>query len=306
MSDIYDTAIIGGGPAGITAGIYARRMGLNAVIVEKSAFGGYLHYTDKIENYPGFSKPIEGAELAKQMTAQLFKYKIEREHKEVKGIKKAQENFLLQTNGGENILAKTVIVATGSNPGELGVSGEDEYKGKGVSYCAMCDGRLFKDKTIAVIGGGDGALKEALFLTNFVEKLYLLHDLPVWQAESYLLDKASSSDKIELHLNTEVVKIVGEQVVTRVETTDPRTGKSGFFEVNGVFIFIGRGPASEFVQDLVDVDEDGYIIVDEKMETSIEGIYAVGDVRSGSIKQIATAVGDGAVAANSVYALLNL
>ncbi|RDV84772.1 thioredoxin-disulfide reductase [Ammonifex thiophilus] len=294
----YDLVIVGGGPAGLTAGIYAARARVKALIIERALAGGKLTSVDLIENYPGFPEPISGAELSSRMEEQVRRLGVPIKNADVAEVKVSPDGFVLRTRD-EEITARTVIWATGSGPSPLGVPGEDRLRGRGVSYCAICDGFFFRDQEVAVVGGGDSAVQEALYLTRFVKKVYLIHRRDTFRATPILLEQLEANSKIEKIVNTVVKEIKGEEGVTGLELEEVTTGKQSFLPVSGVFIYVGVKPASHLVQDLVDLDRHGYIITDEKMATRTPGLFAAGDVRQKPLRQIVTAVADGAVAAMS-------
>lgn len=294
----YDLVIVGGGPAGLTAGIYAARAKVQALIIERALAGGKLTSVDLIENYPGFPEPISGAELSSRMEEQVRRLGVPIKNADVAEVKVLPDGFVLRTRD-EEITAKTVIWATGSGPSPLGVPGEDRLRGRGVSYCAICDGFFFRDQEVAVVGGGDSAVQEALYLTRFVKKVYLIHRRDTFRATPILLEQLEANPKIEKIVNTVVKEIKGEERVTGLELEEVTTGKQSFLPVSGVFIYVGVKPASHLVQDLVDLDRHGYIITDEKMATRTPGLFAAGDVRQKPLRQIVTAVADGAIAAMS-------
>lgn len=293
---VYDLAIIGAGPAGLTAGIYAARARMKAVIIERGASGGKVLTADKIENYPGFPEPIPGAELVEKMEAQTRRLGVEFKSLDVAEIRREGEGFILRTMQGD-VEARTIILATGSGPSPLGVPGEDRLRGRGVSYCAICDGFFFRDQKVAVVGGGDAAVHEAVYLTRFVEKVYLIHKRDALRATKIVQEQLNADPKVEVILNAEVKEILGENEVTGIKIQDTVSGTQKDLQVNGVFVYVGVKPASYLVKDLVDLDPRGYIITNENMATKTPGLFAAGDVRAKSLRQIVTAVSDGAIAA---------
>ncbi|MEJ2627261.1 MAG: thioredoxin-disulfide reductase [bacterium] len=292
----YDILILGGGPAGLTAGIYAGRAQLKVALLEKLAPGGQVAVTEWIENYPGFEEGVSGAELMQRTQKQAKKFGLEFltgtiTDIDIKGaVKKVKTNQ-------EEYQAKAIIISTGTEHKLLGVPGEEKFNGRGVSYCATCDGPFFKDKDIVVVGGGNSGIQEGLYLTRFVHSIKLVEFLDHLNAEKILQHKAQESNKFTFFLNHKVLSINGEQKVTSVSVEDRKTGKSKELQADGVFIWVGMIPNTEFLQGTVELDEYGYIITDEKMQTSIPGVYAAGDVRKKDIHQIVTALGDGAIAA---------
>ncbi|MGO0123342.1 thioredoxin-disulfide reductase [Desulfothermobacter acidiphilus] len=294
----YDLVIVGGGPAGLTAGIYAARAKIQTLIIERALAGGKLTSVDLIENYPGFPEPITGGELSLRMAEQVKRLGVPIKNADVAGVQLQEKGFELRMRGGE-MMARALIWATGSGPSPLGVPGEDRLRGKGVSYCAICDGFFFRDQEVAVVGGGDSALQEAIYLTRFVQKVYLIHHRDRFRATPILQEQVEDNPKIEKILNSEVKEIKGVQEVTGVELEEVTTGQHRFLPVKGVFIYVGVKPASQLVRDLVDLDRHGYIATDERMATRTPGLFAAGDVRQKSLRQIVTAVADGAIAAMS-------
>jgi len=299
-----DLCIIGAGPAGITAAIYALRAGIDIAIVERFAPGGQIINTFEVENYPGFAEPVMGAELVSAMEQQAKRLGAQIDNKEIISISKSGGNFICQCADGTSIESRSVIVATGSRYKKLGIPGEIEYTGKGVSYCATCDGAFFRGKKVAVIGGGDTALEDAHFLTKFVDKLYLIHRRDEFRGSRILQQRVIDHPKIEIVYNTIPIEIQGEKKVSSLLIQNKVSGESKTLPVDGVFIFIGYIPVTEMVPSEVK-DEWGAVIVDESMRTSIPGLFAAGDIRINSRKQIITAAGDGATAAMAAYDFLN-
>ncbi len=297
MAEVYDLAIIGGGPAGLTAYLYAARARLNTVLIEKLSPGGQVLVTDFVENYPGFPEGLPGWELMEKFKAQVEKLGFNQVLDEV--VKLEIENNLkkLHLASGKHLLARTVIIATGATPHKLGVPGEKELTGKGVSYCATCDGPFFRDQIVAVVGGGNTAVQEAIFLTKFVRKVFLIHRRDQLRAQKILQERAFANEKIEFIWNSVVEEIIGKEKVEAVKIKNRKTGEEKILKVDGVFIFIGIRPQSEFVKDLLKLDERGFIVTDCEMRTEIPGVFAAGDVRSKACRQIVTAAGDGATAA---------
>jgi thioredoxin reductase (NADPH) len=294
--DIKDLVIIGGGPAGMTAGLYAARAAMKTLLLEQGMPGGQAATTDRIDNYPGFPQGISGPELMMQMDEQARRFGVEVEFARVNEIVPGQGMFTLKTESGD-ISARTLVVATGAASRALGVPGEQEFMGRGVSYCATCDGAFFQGKKVAVVGGGDSALQEGLFLTKFAEKVYIIHRRDEMRATKVIQEKAMKNEKIELILNAAVTSILGTDNVEAVKIVDVKTKEEKSVAVDGVFVYIGKKPASDLVKELVRIDEKGYIIVNQQMMTSVPGIFAAGDVRQTPLRQVVTAVADGAVAA---------
>ena len=293
----YEVIVIGAGPAGLTAGIYLARAKLKAIILEKLAPGGQVIITTKVENYPGFPKGINGPELMLLFEQQVRDLGIEiRTAFAVNEIRLEGEKKLV-VGEGETLETKAIILATGARFKKLGVPGEERLTGRGVSYCATCDAPFFQGMDVAVIGGGNTAIVEALHLTKFAKKVFIIHRRDELRAAKALQEEAFKNEKIEFIWNTIVKEIKGENKVEGLVLENVKTGEREELKVNGCFIFIGFQPNSELVKDLVSLDENGYIITDNFCQTSIPGIFAAGDVRNGPLKQIATAVGDGAIAA---------
>ncbi|RKO67182.1 thioredoxin-disulfide reductase [Desulfofundulus salinus] len=295
---MYDVAIIGGGPAGLTAGIYAARAKLKSVLIERGMTGGLAATTEFIENYPGFSEGIGGPELMSRMEAQARRFGLEILNSNVEDLKKDNLNFIVKTEDAE-IKTRTVIVATGAQPQRLNVRGEETFHGRGVSYCATCDGAFFKDKRVAVVGGGDAAVEEAMFLTKFATRVFIIHRRGELRATKIVQERARQNPRIEFIWHSVVDEIMGKETVTGVRIKDVRTGQTSELPVDGVFIYIGYSPNSSIVKELVKLDEWGYILTDANMQTSCPGLFAAGDVRQKSLRQVVTAVADGAIAAVS-------
>ncbi|MFZ5597232.1 MAG: thioredoxin-disulfide reductase [Bacillota bacterium] len=293
-----DLAIIGGGPAGLAAGIYAARADLKTVLFEQGMPGGLAASTEIIENYPGFKDGIGGPELSMSMEGQARRFGLEIAYTPVEKVSRGEKGFILETDDNE-FNAGAVIIASGAKPKLLGVKGEKEFHGRGVSYCATCDGALFRDKRLIVVGGGDSAVEEALFLTKFAEKVTIVHRRGELRAVKYLRQKASENEKIDFIWHGVLVEIKGDDVVRGVEVKDIRDGSVREVSADGVFVYVGHTPSSELVSGLVDFDEKGYIITDENMKTKTAGLFAAGDIRSKMLRQVVTAVADGAIAAVS-------
>lgn len=289
----YDLVIVGGGPAGLTAGLYASRAKLKAVLIEKKGLGGQLLNTEWIEDYPGFER-IKGVELAQRMENQVRKLGLQIEIDGVRCVKRHGIKKLVQMESGREILAKAVIVTAGGEPRKLGVPGEEEFTGRGVSYCAICDGAFFQGQDIAVVGGGDSAIEEALFLTRYANKVHVIHRRSAFRAQSVLMDRARDNPKIQFHRDTTVEAIHGSDGVEYI--TVRRDGRQQRLDVTGVFVFIGFIPNTDLFCGHVEHDQYGYVITDSNMATSVRGIYAAGDIRSQITHQITTAVGDGTTA----------
>lgn len=296
--NIYDLTIIGGGPAGLTAGIYGARAGLKTVILEKLVPGGQVVTTDVVENYPGFPEPISGYEVIEKMVEQATRFGVEIQSREVVGIKTSGGNsYKTITLSDGSISAMAVIVATGAEHRRLGIPGENRFWGRGVSCCATCDGMFYKDKEVIVVGGGDTAVKEALFLTKFASKVTLVHRRDRLRATKILQDRILANDKVKYAWESVVEEIMGDDKVEAVRLKSVKDGKGNILECNGVFVFVGFIPNTEFLKGIVNMDERGYIIADENMATSVPGVFACGDARKKLLRQIITACGEGATAA---------
>jgi len=297
MDSRHDLLIIGGGPAGLTAGIYAARETLDVILVEKGITGGIPAIVDHIENFPGFPEGISGMELMQRMRAQAdrFNLKVD-ELVEVESIVPEKGGFRIVTDNNE-YQSRAVIIASGGHPRQLGVPGEKEMAGKGVSYCATCDGPFFKDADLVVVGGGNAAVQEALYLTKFARQVTIVHRRDQLRAQPILQEHAFKNPKIKIIWDSVVAQINGDEQLTGVTLRNVKTGDLREISAQGVFIFIGWIPNTDFVKDLLQLDEEGHIITDSNMQTSVAGIFAVGDVRSKPFRQIANAIGDGAIGA---------
>jgi len=292
-----DIAIIGAGPAGLTAAIYAARAGAEVTVLERGAFGGQASTTSFIENYPGFPEPINGGELGMRMHEQAKRAGAEFMSAAVLSFEVRADGYHLDLESGETLVAKSVIIAAGAYPRRLGVPGEGELAGAGVSYCATCDGSFFRGMDVAVVGGGNSAFSEAIYLSNIAKKVYLVHRSTEFRAGADLVEKAIKTENIELITNATVARITGKFDVSGIEIT--RNGMSMSLLVSGVFPAIGREPDTAFLGDAVKRNSGGYIIAGEDTRTNLPGVFAAGDVRVKTLRQIATAVADGAVAGNA-------
>ena len=294
----YDLVVIGAGPAGLTAGIYAARAKLDVLLLEKAAPGGQILVTDWIENYPGFPEGLNGADLIMKMTEQLNGFGVSIETNEVRKLDLTGPEKQLHLSD-RLVTAKAVIIASGASPKKLGVPGEDQYLGRGVSTCATCDAPFFKDSVVAAVGGGNTAVQESLFLTRFVDKVYLVHRRRELRADRLLQERAFANEKIQVLWNSKVTGIRGSDAgVSAVTIENTVTGKVVDLPVEGCFIWVGTVPNTAFLKDHLKLDDQGFIEVDKRMETSVPGVFAAGDVRNTPLRQVATAVGDGATAAS--------
>ena len=297
--NIYEVVIVGGGPAGLTAGLYAARAGLSSILIDKGIFGGQITYAEHVENFTGFPDGISGMELGEKMHQQARKHGLNTISAEVTGLETKGALKIIKTTEGE-YTGKTVILAGGAVRKKLVVEGETRLMGRGVSYCAVCDGAFFQGQKLAVIGGGDTAITEALHLTHFASQVTIIHRRDQLRATYVLQQKIKSEPKIDFLLDTIVTGIEGAESVERIKLLNIKTGQNSVKEVSGVFIAVGTSPDTEYIKGIVPLDESGYIITNEKMETAIPGILAAGDIRHNSARQAITAAGDGATAA--IYA----
>jgi thioredoxin reductase (NADPH) len=304
MGGIYQVVIIGGGPAGLAAGLYCARSRLNTLLIEKGVIGGQITNAERVENYPGFSKGIAGIDLGQLIHEQATSYGLETLPAEFTKAVPSQRHNLVSTSEGD-FVSESIIIASGSQFRKLGVPGEDKLVGKGVSYCATCDGPLFKGKTVAVIGGGDAAITEALYLSKFASSVKVIHRRSQLRASKIFQERAMGEPKIEFIWDTVVTKIEGEGIVKQLVLKNTKNDKISKLELAGVFVAIGSEPNSAQWRGLLPLDEVGYIITNELMETKIPGIFAAGDVRHNSARQAITAAGDGATAAISAERFLS-
>ena len=297
MGKVYDVAIIGGGPAGLAAGLYASRSRMSAIIIEKAKWGGQAGTTEELENYPGSIEMPTGPKLMERMKSQAEAFGAELVKDDATGFDISNKVKVLKLGSGIDISAKAIIIATGAQPMLLGAPGELELRGKGVSYCATCDADFFTELEVVVVGGGDAAVEEAIYLTKFAEKVTIIHRRDEFRAAKSIVEKAMSNDKINIIWNTVVEEIYGDGIVEGVKLKNVKTSEVTDFRTDGVFMFVGTKPISEFAKGVVEMDQKGYIKADEEMRTSVEGIFAVGDVRIKSLRQVITAAADGAIAA---------
>ncbi len=294
---LYDVIIIGGGPGGLTAGIYAKRAAMHAVLIEKGVPGGQIINSDEVENYPGFEQ-ISGAELGMKLSQHAANYDLEVIGREVASIIPGADAHVVTLDDGTQLEASSLILGTGGNPRKLNIPGEDEFYGKGVSYCAVCDGFFFRGKTVIVVGGGDSATEEALYLSKVAEKVYIAHRRDALRASMLLQQRVFDECKIEMLWNTVLTEIkANTDGVYAVGLQDTQTNAQRELPLDGVFIFIGFDANNALVPAGVKMSSDGYVLTDEKCETSIPGIYAIGDLRDKYARQIITAAADGCVAA---------
>ena len=298
MSEIYDVIILGSGPAGLTAGIYAKRAGMKVAVIEKSTPGGQVITTYEVCNYPGFEK-ISGIDLATKMFTQASNIGVDILFEEVKDtVLEGDIKQVITYNG--TYQAKTVIICLGAAARRLNLDNERHYIGKGISYCATCDGALFKDKVVAVVGGGNTAIEDAIYLSNLAKKVYLIHRRDQFRAETILSQSLQKQPNIEYVLNSVVTAIDGDNIIRKITVSNLQDKSSKDISLDGLFVAIGRGPDTDIVHG-VKLDDKGYIMVDDKMQTSIPGVYACGDIRNTQLRQIVTACSDGAIAATKAY-----
>lgn len=299
--EIIDVAIIGAGPGGMTAAVYAGRAGLKTVVFERATVGGQMAYTNELENFPGFERTT-GFDLAMLLDKQMKTFNAEYVNEDVKDLKRCGDNFEITTSDG-TYTALTVILALGASPRNLGLDSEMRLRGSGVSYCATCDGNFYRGADVAVVGGGNTAFEDALFLANLCRKVYIIHRRDEFRAEKVLQDRVAKTGNIEVITNSIPVEITGKFEVDgiRIENKDKETRD---IPVQGVFVAVGTVPNSNIVKDFVDLDNYGYIKTDNNMETSVPGVYAIGDVRDTVLRQVVTACADGAIAAQSAGRLV--
>ena len=290
-----DMAIIGGGPAGYTAALYAARAGLDAVVLEKLSAGGQMALTHQIDNYPGFEEGVDGFSLAAKMQKQAERFGARTQNAEVSRVDLRADPKVIETSEG-TYLAKTVVLATGANPRELGVPEEKEMIGRGVAYCAACDGMFYRGKTVVVVGGGNSAAADALLLSRIAAKVIIVHRRDTLRATKIYHEPLMKAENVEFRWNSVVEALVHEELLTGVRIRDVKTGEESTLACDGLFVSVGRKPATELLGDQIDLDEYGYVKADETTQTNLPGVYAVGDLRQKPLRQIVTAVADGATA----------
>ncbi|MGI6001933.1 MAG: thioredoxin-disulfide reductase [Candidatus Merdisoma sp.] len=292
---LYDMIVIGGGPAGYTAALYAARSGLSVLVLEKLSAGGQMTNTEQIDNYPGFPEGIGGFELGERMQKGALRFGAENQFSEVKSVELSGQVKIVRTRKKE-FQARTVVLAAGAYPRKTGVEGEDRFAGRGVAYCAACDGMFYKDKTVAVYGGGNSAVEDALLLSRICKKVYLIHRRDALRATKVYQDALFGSS-VELVWNSRVTAFLGDKHLTGVEIEDTKTGEKRELSLDGIFVSIGRIPDTGLFEGQVDMDEAGYLIADETTRTNLPGVFAAGDVRTKQLRQVITAAADGAAAA---------
>lgn len=297
MKHIYDMIIIGGGPGGYTAALYAARAGLDVIVLEKLSAGGQMALTSQIDNYPGFEEGVDGFELGEKMQAGAEKFGAKTEYAEVFSVDLSAVPKIVETSEG-TFYGHTVVFATGASPRELGVTGEKELVGRGVHYCAACDGMFYKGKTVVIVGGGNTAAADAMVLSRIAKKVILVHRRDTLRATKIYHEPLKKAENVEFHWNSVVSEFIFEGKVTGIKIKNVHTGEEELIHCDGVFVSVGRKPATELVNEQLDLDASGYIVADESTKTNISGVYAVGDVRTKKLRQIVTAVSDGAIAAH--------
>ena len=293
----YEVIIVGGGPAGLTAGLYTCRSRLQSLLIEEMFVGGQVATTEMVENYPGFKDGIKGPELIQNMEEQAKRFGLDVLTGGIDGVSVGDDDIKRVKLNDRELSCRALIIASGTKPNELGIEGESELKGRGVSYCATCDGPFFQGMEIAIIGGGNSAVEEGIFLTKYAEKVYIVHRRDRLRADKILQERAFKNEKIEFIWDGVLDKIEGAQTVDAIKVRNVKTDTVSRLQVGGVFMYVGVKPNTDFLKGVVTLDEKGFVITDDDMRTSVPGIFAAGDVRVKLLRQIATAVGDGATAA---------
>ncbi|MBQ4347450.1 MAG: thioredoxin-disulfide reductase [Firmicutes bacterium] len=297
MEHIYDMIIIGGGPAGYSAALYATRAGLDTLVLEKFSPGGQMAQTTQIDNYPGFDEGIDGFDLASKMLAGAERFGAKSEYAEVLSVKLKDKIKTIETSNG-SLLARTVVIATGADHRHLGVEKEEALTGRGVGYCAACDGMFYKDKTVVVVGGGNSAAADAFVLSRICKKVILVHRRDTLRATKIYHEPLMNAKNIEFRWNSTVAELLHNEVLTGIRLKDVNTGEISEIACDGLFISVGRTPETKIFKEELSLDRDGYIIADESTRTNIPGVFAAGDVRTKTVRQVVTAASDGAVAAH--------
>ena len=295
MERVYDVIIIGGGPAGYTAALQSARAGLDTLVVEKMGAGGQMSLTDVIDNYPGFDEGVDGFTLGMKMQSGAERFGAKTEYAEVLSVKLFEKTKVITTTSGD-LFAKTVIIATGADPRKLGIEGEDGLVGRGLHYCAHCDGRFYKDKTVVVVGGGNSAASDALYLSNLAKKVYVIHRRDSLRATKIYHEPLMKAQNVEFVWNSTVSDYIVDGRIVGVKLTNVNSGEASEISCDGVFVSIGRKPITDIFASAITLDASGYILADETTKTNVDGVYAVGDVRTKALRQVVTAVSDGAVA----------
>ncbi|MCK4862979.1 MAG: FAD-dependent oxidoreductase [Dehalococcoidales bacterium] len=292
----WDAVIIGGGPAGLTAGLYLSRGNRRTLLIEKGSVGGYIMNVENIENYPGFSEGVMGSVLGMEMKNQATKYGLKIERNEVMAVQASDGSKSVMCMDGTSYTASAIIIAGGSVPRKLGIPGEDKFRGNGVINCAFCDGGEFVDRVLAVCGGGDAGITEALYMANLASRVILIEAMPELTATAILQDRVKNNPKIEVYCGVKVEAIVGDSQIEAIELVNEGNGQKESLKVDGVLVHVGLDPNTDYLEGVVPLDDRKQVIVNESMETEIPGIFAAGDIRSGSPGQVSTAAGDGATA----------
>ncbi len=295
---VYDMIIVGGGPGGYTSALYAARAGFNVLVLEKFSAGGQMALTHQIDNYPGFEDGIDGFSLADKMKKQAERFGARSENAEVIKVNLTVNPKEIETAKG-TFLSKTVLLASGANPRELGVDKETEFIGRGVAYCASCDGMFYRGKTVVVVGGGNTAAADAILLSRIAKKVIIVHRRDTLKATRIYHEPLMNAENVEFKWDSTVTELLYEDKITGVKIKNVKTGEESIIDCDGVFVSVGRKPATDFLGSQLDLDENGYIIADETTKTSIPGVYAVGDIRTKQLRQVVTAVSDGAMAVHS-------
>ena len=295
---VYDMIIVGGGPGGYTSALYAARAGFNVLVLEKFSAGGQMALTHQIDNYPGFEDGIDGFSLADKMKKQAERFGARSENAEVIKVNLTVNPKEIETAKG-TFLSKTVLLAAGANPRELGVDKERELIGRGVAYCASCDGMFYRGKTVVVVGGGNTAAADAILLSRIAKKVIIVHRRDTLKATRIYHEPLMNAENVEFKWDSTVTELLYEDKITGVKIKNVKTGEESIIDCDGVFVSVGRKPATDFLGSQLDLDENGYIIADETTKTSIPGVYAVGDIRTKQLRQVVTAVSDGAMAVHS-------
>lgn len=304
MEHLYDMIVIGGGPAGYTAALYAARAGLSTLVIEKMAPGGQMAVTETIDNYPGFEEGVDGFTLGMKMQSGAERFGAKTEYADVTRTHLSEMPKRIETTTGE-FLAKTVVIATGASPRPLGVEREEHFVGQGLHYCAHCDGRFYKDKVVMVVGGGNSAAEDALYLSRLAKKVYLVHRRDTLRAEKIYHEPLMRAENVEFLWNSAVTELHGEGALKSVRVKHLPDGSETVCDLDGLFVSIGRKPSTALFSEELACDEGGYILADETTKTNLPGVYAVGDVRQKPLRQVVTAVADGAVAVHFVQEFLN-
>ena len=295
---VYDMIIVGGGPGGYTSALYAARAGFNVLVLEKFSAGGQMALTHQIDNYPGFEDGIDGFSLADKMKKQAERFGARSENTEVIKVNLTVNPKKIETAKG-TFLSKTVLLASGANPRELGVDKETELIGRGVAYCASCDGMFYRGKTVVVVGGGNTAAADAILLSRIAKKVIIVHRRDTLKATRIYHEPLMNAENVEFKWDSTVTELLYEDKITGVKIKNVKTGEESIIDCDGVFVSVGRKPATDFLGSQLDLDENGYIIADETTKTSIPGVYAVGDIRTKQLRQVVTAVSDGAMAVHA-------